>query len=125
MAYYDNKPSKLEAVGNGSHIYRWNIEEITVSPANGEGEKTRKQWVCDEVTVWEPFNRKKITEAVIVSRWDGNVEKKLINDYNAAMAGLYGEDEKAARIKAYTDFLTERATLKAQVKSDCEELGIL
>ena len=28
MAFYDNKPSKLEAVGNGSYLYRWNIQEV-------------------------------------------------------------------------------------------------
>ena len=29
MAFYDEKPSVLEAVGNGSYIYRFNIEEQT------------------------------------------------------------------------------------------------
>ena len=34
MAFYDNKPSKLEAVGNGSYLYRWNIQEV--KPESGE-----------------------------------------------------------------------------------------
>ena len=26
-SYYDARPSKFEAVGNGSYIYRWDIQE--------------------------------------------------------------------------------------------------
>ena len=28
IAFYDNKPPYLEAVGNGSYVYRFNIEEV-------------------------------------------------------------------------------------------------
>lgn len=68
MAFYDEKPSTLEAVGNGSHLYRFNIEEKTSEVyAEGEEEPTesKTQWECDEVTVWEPLTANKITEAVI------------------------------------------------------------
>ncbi len=78
MAMYDAKPSKLEAVGNGSYLYRFNIEEKTyvveeAPEVETENEqeapepKTRTQWECDEVTIYEPLTANKITEAVISS----------------------------------------------------------
>lgn len=123
VAFYDMKPSKLEAVGNGSYVYRYNIEEFT--PETSEGEEPRAaQWKCEEVTVWSPVTSNKITEAVISEKWDGNYEQKLVNEYNAAQLGLYDKDEAAARVQAYRDFLSERSALKAQVDTDCAELGI-
>ena len=131
MANYDAKPSILEAVGNGSYLYRFNIVEKT-SEAHEEGKNEpvspRKSWDCDEVVVWSPLTSNKITEAVITSKWNENYEQKLVNEYNAAQLGLYGEktsEEAKAHIKAYTDYLTERAALKTQVDADCETLGIL
>ena len=138
MAFYDNKPSKLEAVGNGSYLYRWNIQEVT--PESEEKKKTAAedgaevqaenatQFSCEEVSVWEPLTSNKITEAVITSKWDANYEQKLVNEYNAAQLGLYGaktSEEAKAHIKAYTDYLTERAALKTQVDTDCAEFGII
>lgn len=127
VAFYDSKPSKLEAVGNGSHIYRWNIQEVE-QPATQEGEDVQKKWQCEEVTVWVPLSSNKITEAVITTKWDANYEQKLVNEYNAAKLGLYGtttSEEAKLRVQAYKDYLTERASLKTQVDNDCAELGIL
>lgn len=129
LAFYDNKPSCLEAVGNGSYLYRWNIKEVVpeVTEENVEEEKT-SSWECDEVTVWPPLTPNKITEAAITSKWDTNYEQKLVNEYNAAQLGLLGEAKSAdaqAKVQAYTDYLTERAALKAQVDADCAELGIV
>ena len=37
IAFYDNQPTKLEAVGNGSYVYRFNIQKVekpaTVEPS--------------------------------------------------------------------------------------------
>lgn len=37
IAFYDNQPAKLEAVGNGSYVYRFNIQKVekpaTVEPS--------------------------------------------------------------------------------------------
>lgn len=52
LAYYDNKPSVLEAVGNGSYKYRFNITEKTpeaaaISSDDGnaqEEQKTQMIW---------------------------------------------------------------------------------
>lgn len=130
-AFYDNKPEILSEVGNGAVLYRYNIasEEVNAqaSSEKGENEEKRTQWSCEEVTIWKPLTSNKITEAVITTRWDGNYEQKLINEYNAAQLGLYGAKTSAeakARIQAYTDYLSERSALKAQVDADCKELGI-
>lgn len=131
MANYDAKPSILEAVGNGSFLYRFNIEEKT-SEAYAEGENepvsTRTSWDCDEVIVWSPLTSNKITEAVISSICPASHEQKLVNEYNAANLGLVGgsktSDEAKQRIAAYKEFLEYRAALKAKVDADCETLGI-
>lgn len=130
QAFYDNQPKKLEAVGNGSFRYRYNIREEEKPVQASENSETaqeaqaKPQWVCEEVTVWAPLSANKITEKVLTERWDGNYEQKLVNEYNSAQMGLLSEEEAAARIEAYRAFLTERTALKSQVDADCAELGI-
>ena len=127
MAIYDAKPSKYEAVGNGSFLYRWNIEEIQF-PENGDSETTVSKWQCEEVTIWSPVTANKVTEAVITTKWENNYEQKLVNDYNAAKLGVYGtttSTEAKEKVAAYTDYLNERKALKEQIDADCAELGIL
>lgn len=129
MVFYDHKPSKIEAVGDGSYRYRWNIEE-EVETLNAEGVtqpvETRVQWKCDEVIV-PRLNSNVIVEAVIAYGWSASREQKLVNDYNSAQLGLYGaktSEAAKAKIAAYTEFLNSRNELKAQVDADCAELGI-
>lgn len=126
QAFYDNKPPKLEAVGNGSYIYRWNITEL--EPVEREGQETEtSKWECEEVTVWSTLSSNKITEAVISAKWESNYEQKLINEYNAAKLGIYGtttSEEAKAKTNAYKDFLQARLELKTQVDADCAEFGI-
>ena len=130
QAFYDNQPKKLEAVGNGSFRYRYNIREEEKPVQASENSETAQeaqaqpQWVCEEVTVWAPLSANKITEKVLTERWDGNYEQKRVNEYNSAQMGLLSEEEAAARIEAYRAFLTERTALKSQVDADCAELGI-
>lgn len=136
IAFYDNQPTKLEAVGNGSYVYRFNIQKVE-KQATADTDETavfaespvQEQWKCEEVTVWSPLSSNKITEAVITGKWDNNQEQKLVNEFNAANLGMIGgaktsEDAKA-KIEAYKSYLSERAALKAQVDADCLELGIL
>lgn len=122
-AFYDSQPAKLEAVGNGSYIYRRNIEEVE-KPAINDDDTAGTQWKCDEVIVWSPITSNKITEAVITSKWDSNYEQKLVNEYNSAMLDLYGEEEAELHIQNYVSYLTERTAIKAQIDADCAELGI-
>ena len=126
QAFYDNKPSVLEAVGNGSYRYRYDIEEVVPELTEGEEQTERtSSWKCEEVVVWSPVTANKITEKVLTERWDANYEQKLVNEYNSAQMGLLSEEEAAARTEAYRAFLSERTVLKAQVDRDCEQLGIV
>ncbi len=129
MAFYDEKPSKLEAVGNGSYLYRFNIEEVVPEVIEGEEQQEHtSQWKCDEVTVWSPLTANKITEAVIGTICPVTHEQKLVNEYNAATLGMVGgsktSDEAKERIAAYKEFLEYRNALKALVDEDCAALGI-
>lgn len=134
-AYYDALPPKFEAVGNGSYIYRWDIqEEVAPMQLVAEGdeqpiaEASHTQYSCYEVVVWATVTSNKITEAVIGQMWEANYEQKLINEYNAANLGVYGgsktSNEAKAKIAAYKEFLAARATLKTQIDADCAELNI-
>ena len=135
LAFYDNKPSVLEAVGDGSYKYRFDITEKTPETiatssddSNAQDGELRTQWQCQEVTVWSPVTSNKITEAVITEVCDHNYEQKLVNEYNAAQLGLYGSktgEEAKKHIDVYTEYLNTRAALKAQIDTDCAELGIL
>lgn len=121
QAFYDSKPPTWEAVGNGSYLYRWNIAK---SERESENEEKQEQWQCEEVTVWPPVSSNKITQAVISEKWDSDYEQKLVNEYNGAQMGIYGEDEAQAITAKYKAFLEARAKLKAQVDADCEVLNI-
>lgn len=131
MANYDAKPSILEAVGNGSFLYRFNIEENTseiYAEGMDEPVSTRTSWDCDEVVVWSPLTSNKITEAVISTICPASHEQKLVNEFNAATLGLVGgsktSEEAKQRISAYKEFLEYRAALKERVDADCAALGI-
>ena len=125
-ATYDNEPSVLEAVGNGSHRYHYDIKAVkTESAEKSSGTESRTQYECQEVIVWEPITSNKITEAVIADKWDGNKEQKLINEYNAIQLGITTDKaEIASKTAAYKEFLAERVRLKTIVDTDCQTLGI-
>lgn len=123
VAFYDNQPAKFASVGNGSVLYRFNIEEID-APTQ-EGEAPRKQWRCEEVTVWESVSKKKVVTAVINEHWDTNHEQKLVNEYNSVALGVITGAEAEVVTAAYASFLGERKALKASVEADCDEAGIL
>lgn len=93
-------------------------------PADSGAEAPATQWQAEEIIV-PALRSNVITAAVISQTWDASYEQKLVNDYNAAKLGLYGEAEAQAKTQAYTDFLSARNALKAQVDADCAELGIL
>lgn len=120
IAFYDKKPSMLEAVGNGSYKYLWDITEVQQMP-HEEGRETITQWRCQEVTVWAPLSANKITEAVINELWPVGYEQKLINEYYSVQLGIITGEEAEAKVEAYREFLTKRAEAKAQVDKDWEE----
>lgn len=121
-AFYSQKPKVLEAVGNGSYLYRYNITEEQIESTEQTEQQT--QWSCEEVTVWAPLSANKITEKVLTEKWDNNYEQKLINEYNAAEMGMLSEDDAQKKKDAYMTFLQERTELKTIVDNDCKEMGI-
>ena len=121
-AFYSQKPKVLEAVGNGSYLYRYNITEEQTEAT--EQTEQQAQWSCEEVTVWAPISANKITEKVLTEKWDNNYEQKLVNEYNAAVMGMLSEDVAQKRKDAYMTFLQERAELQTIVDNDCKEMGI-
>ena len=121
-AFYSQKPKVLEAVGNGSYLYRYNITEEQTEATEQTEQQT--QWSFEEVTVWAPLSANKITEKVLTEKWDNNYEQKLINEYNAAVMGMLSEDVAQKKKDAYMTFLQERTELKTQVDNDCKEMGI-
>lgn len=131
QAFYDNQPKKLEAVGNGSFRYRYNIREeekpVQVSDNSETSEQAQPQiqWVCEEVTVWMPLTPNRITAAVITEAFPSDYEQKLLNEYNAANLGMIPDAaETEKRRQAYTDFLRRRAELKKEIDAFCAEQGI-
>lgn len=122
-AHYDSKPLAFEAVGSGSYVYRWGIEEETVqahSIDSSEPIATLIQWKCLEVIVWGTVTSNKLTETVIKAIWGESVEEKMLNDYNAAQLGILDK----SYIEAYRAFLAERKTIKEQIDLDCETFNI-
>ena len=107
MIHYDFKPSKLEANGNGSYTYRWDIQEVQVENHFGEagdnGQATK--WTCNEVVVWGMVTNDKLKKAVITHLWDSDKEAKIINDYK--------------------EYLPKRKAIKEMIDNDCKELNII
>lgn len=119
-AYYDKKPSAVEPVGNGNHLYRWNIEEETVTMHEGmENEPIdRIQYVCEEATINGEPAYDKCVEAVIRSRWSSDAEMALINKYNGYQLGIHQDSSIDTEYKEFLSFVNDA---KEMVRRD---LGI-
>ena len=113
MIHYDFQPEKLQANGDGSYTYRWDIKEVQVSSV--------AKWACDEVVVWCTVTNDKLKEAVINHLWGSDKEAKLINDYNAVQLGILSSDFA----DPYVEYLSKRKEMKDQIDADCVELQIL
>lgn len=96
-ANYTNKPDTIEAVGNGSTRFRYNIVEAD------------RGYNCEEVIIYGAVTAEKVIAALIAELWGNGIEQKLINDYNEFKAGL--SDNADAETK-YLDFLRKRKVLK-------------
>lgn len=118
-AFYDEKPSVLEAVGNGSYLYRWNIKEVVPELSEGSEETERQsQWSCYEAVIWPPVTSDKVITAVIRQTYTAEAEIALVNKFNAYQQGL---DVDADVVQEYTDYLSFIANTKRMVKQDLGE----
>ena len=123
--YSEHKPEIFEPIKNGSFRYNYNINEIEVDRfdiINNENETNIKQiqWEYDNVIIYLPIDKDKITKAVIANTWDIDYENKLINDYNEISLGNLTEEEINKRTNNYITFLQERKRLKEMIDNDWE-----
>lgn len=123
-AYYDTKPPKLEAVGNGNYLYRWDIQEEEVQHEmmqEGEEEPVssvkKVQYSCREVTIHGKPEYGKCVEAVIRSDYSAEAELAIINQFNAYQQGVLSD---AGVVSEYEEYLAFVSSVKSMVKEDLE-----
>lgn len=123
-AYYDTKPPKLEAVGNGNYLYRWDIQEEEVQHEmmqEGEEEPVssvkKVQYSCREVTIHGKPEYGKCVEAVIRSDYSAEAELAFINQFNAYQQGVLSD---AGVVSEYEEYLAFVSSVKSMVKEDLE-----
>ena len=121
--YSDNKPEVFELIGDGGFRYNYNIKEIEVDRfdiINNKSIVKQTQWEYDNVIIYPPIDKDKITRAVITNTWDSDYENKLINDYNEISLRNLTEEEIDKRTNNYITFLQERKRLKEMIDNDWE-----
>ena len=134
----DIRPVAILPLGNGAYHYNYNVTARTAEPEpvpqsndeNTEGVETavavvspRIVYDYDTVEVWGNPNYKDLTRAVIRAEVSETEEFGLINDYNAARAGLLDDEEAEKAEAAYTAHLRRVAGIKAMVKVDLAGSG--
>ena len=125
--YSDNKPKVFEPIGNGGYRYNYNIKEIEVDRfdiIDNETNIKQTQWEYDNVIIYPPIDKDKITRAVITNTWDSDYENKLINDYNAISLDVFSEQEANEKLERYREFLYQRKELKAMINQDYQNYWI-
>ena len=125
--YSDNKPKVFEPVGDGGFRYNYNIKEIEVDRFDIIDNKSivkQTQWEYDNVIIYPPIDKDKITRAVITNTWDSDYENKLINDYNAISLGVFNEQEANEKLERYSEFLNQRKELKEMITQDYQNYWI-
>ena len=121
--YSYNKPEVFELIGDGGYRYNYNIREIEVDRVDIIDNKSivkQTQWEYDNVIIYSPIDKDKITKAVIANTWNINYENKLINDYNEISLRNLTEEEINKRTNNYITFLQERKRLKEMIDNDWE-----
>lgn len=113
IANYDEKPNVFSKTQK-TITYRWDIVQET-------NEENVISYKCNEITLYRPVCREKLTQAVINELWDNDKEKKLINDYNSA---LINPDNNSDAVDRYIEFLNERDRIKEQVKEDFRRINL-
>ena len=123
--YSDNKPKVFEHIGDGGFRYNYNIKKIEVNrfgiiDEENETNIKQTQWEYDNVIIYSPIDKNKITKAVIANTWNIDYENKLINDYNEINLRNITEEEIDKRTNNYITFLQERKLLKEMIDNDWE-----
>lgn len=123
-AFYDVKPQALEAVGNGNHLYRWDIqeEEILSEIVQEQSDEPiepgkRVQYSCCEATIIGTPTYDKCVEAVIRDKYTAEREMALVNKYNSYQNSVTID---SAGVDEYNDYLKYIFNAKMVVKRDLE-----
>lgn len=123
-AFYDVKPQALEAVGNGNHLYRWDIqeEEILSEIVQEQSDEPiepgkRVQYSCCEATIIGTPTYDKCVEAVIRDKCTAEQEMALVNKYNSYQNSVTID---SAGVDEYNDYLKYIFNAKMVVKRDLE-----
>lgn len=131
----DVRPVAIQPLGNGAYHYNYNVKARTQDPEpvaqyDQDGAETavaivspRVVYDYDTVEVWGMPNYKDLTRAVIRAEVSETEEFGLINDYNAARAGILEDEEAEKAEAAYTAHLRRVAEIKAMVKIDLAGSG--
>lgn len=131
----DIRPTAIQPLGNGA--YHYNIKART-QEAEPQAQEENADGITvdimaqipgvvydyDTVEVYGVPNYKDLTRAVIRSEVSETEEFGLINDYNAAKAGLIDDEAEAEEAEArYTAHLRRVSEIKAMVKVDLTAAG--
>lgn len=101
----------------GTTLYNHNQHFVKTTDEQGNKTKVNEY---DSLLVKYPVTANTVFAALLNARYDANDEKKLLNDYNAALLGIEDESKK----QPYIEFLAERKALRAMVDADCNTNGI-
>ena len=133
----DIRPTAIQPLGNGAYHYNYNIKART-QEAEPQAQEENADGITadimaqipgvvydyDTVEVWGVPNYKDLTRAVIRAEVSETEEFGLINDYNAAKAGLIDDEAEADEAEArYTAHLRRVSEIKAMVKVDLTAAG--
>lgn len=133
----DIRPTAIQPLGNGAYHYNYNIKART-QEAEPQAQEENADGITadimaqipgvvydyDTVEVWGMPNYKDLTRAVIRAEVSETEEFGLINDYNAAKAGLIDDEAEAEEAEArYTAHLRRVSEIKAMVKVDLTAAG--
>jgi hypothetical protein len=99
-AIYNHIPAMVEAVGDGTWYFRWDLQELI-------SDTGIVSYQCNEVIVSD-LTANQVKKTVISELWGHDVEAKLLNDYYAAIEGVLPESYK----QPYLNFLIERKNIK-------------
>lgn len=133
----DIRPTAIQPLGNGAYHYNYNIKART-QEAEPQAQEENADGITadimaqipgvvydyDTVEVWGVPNYKDLTRTVIRAEVSETEEFGLINDYNAAKAGLIDDEAEAEEAETrYTAHLRRVSEIKAMVKVDLTAAG--
>ena len=104
-------PEIIQQIGDGTYLYHFDIEEVSVDGTNSE---PHKGYEYNEVKIIGLLTANSITESVMNSLWGKDIEQKLINDFYASQMGILDTSYE----DKYKSFLTDRKRIKEQINLD-------